>query len=696
MRDSPSRRRSRPAAITIIAPVMPSALCGHSLSAEPAASVSDSTRCRALIDQNIAGVIEVDHEGRFRLVNRRYCEITGYSEDELLRMCFQDITHPDDLAEDVGLFHRALLDGVPYGLEKRYRRKDGGVAWVYLSVTRIDHDPPAVLAMVIDTSERHRAEEAARASEQSYRMLFNSIDAGFCVIEVLFDPASRPIDYVFLETNASFERATGLRDVRGARMRALVPGHEQHWFDIYGDVVRTGNPTRFEQVARALGRWYSVYAFPVGPAGAHRVAVLFEDITARKAAEQRRLFLGDLSEKLAAARDEATVIGTAVDALGRFLETDRCYFVEHVPAENRIAISDNYVRGATPHLPGELRALDFGSPEDWQRITGGDFVVSDVRRHPVTRDNAAAYEAIGVRSYVVQPLKREAPWTAMLVVTDSQPRQWKHDEITLVEEVVARVWPVVERIRTEQALVRAHGQLEHRVRERTRELQETISELEAYSYSISHDLRAPLRAMQTYASILATDCATEMAAEDREYLRRIMAAAERMDRLIRDVLVFSRVARGSMPMERTELGTFIAGVLESYPGLQVANGEIAVAAPLGAVRANPAALTQCVANLLGNAIKFTPPGVPPRIRIWSEAHGPRRRLFVRDNGVGIPPDAQAKIFGLFYQIDPKQDGTGVGLAVVRKAAERMGGAVGVTSRPGEGSTFWIELEAADG
>jgi signal transduction histidine kinase len=236
--------------------------------------------------------------------------------------------------------------------------------------------------------------------------------------------------------------------------------------------------------------------------------------------------------------------------------------------------------------------------------------------------------------------------------------------------------------------------LEASVAERTVKLQETITELETFSYSISHDLRAPLRAMQTFASILASDCGEQIGAEGREYIRRIVAASERMDRLIQDVLVYSRISRNEIPLERVELGAFLTGILESYPQFSSANADFEVVPPLAAVAANSAALTQCVSNLLGNAIKFVRPGVKPVIKIWTETHAARVRLFVRDNGLGIDPAVQEKIFGIFYQVDARRGGTGIGLSVVRKAAERMGGTVGVESSPGGGSTFWIELVRA--
>lgn len=260
---------------------------------------------------------------------------------------------------------------------------------------------------------------------------------------------------------------------------------------------------------------------------------------------------------------------------------------------------------------------------------------------------------------------------------------------------------ITRRKKVEQELDAARRRLEEHARgleasvaERTAKLQETISELETFSYSISHDLRAPLRAMQSFASILASDCGDQVGAEGREYIRRIVGASERMDRLIQDVLVYSRISRNEIPLERIELGSFIAGILESYPQFSSANAHFEVVQPLRPVVANAAALTQCVSNLLGNAIKFVAPGTKPAVRIWTEASGERVKLFVRDNGLGIDAAVHEKIFGIFYQVDARRGGTGIGLSVVRKAAERMSGTVGLSSAPGQGSTFWLELAAA--
>jgi len=124
-----------------------------------------------------------------------------------------------------------------------------------------------------------------------YRALFDAIDHGFCVVEVLFDNQNRPLDYRFLEINATFEAQTGLKDAVGKTMRLLRPDHEAHWFDIYGDIALGGEPRRFEKPAGALGRWYDVYAFRVGTPAQRRVAILFNDITKRKRDEDCLAFL---------------------------------------------------------------------------------------------------------------------------------------------------------------------------------------------------------------------------------------------------------------------------------------------------------------------------------------------------------------------------------------------------------------------
>jgi PAS domain S-box-containing protein len=241
----------------------------------------------------------------------------------------------------------------------------------------------------------------------------------------------------------------------------------------------------------------------------------------------------------------------------------------------------------------------------------------------------------------------------------------------------------------------AHAQnLEKTVAERTAKLNETITDLETFSASISHDLRAPLRSLLGYAQILLEDSGESLSPTGADLLRRIIASADRMETLIGDILKFSRISRGELALDRVDLEGLLSALIEAYPAFQSPSAHVEVRRPLPAVRGNETALTQCFANLLGNAVKYVAPGVRPRIVILAEQRGERVRFWCADNGIGIAPEHHERIFGIFQRLQKGHEGTGVGLALVKKAVERMGGRVGVESELGKGSRFWIELLSA--
>jgi len=229
---------------------------------------------------------------------------------------------------------------------------------------------------------------------------------------------------------------------------------------------------------------------------------------------------------------------------------------------------------------------------------------------------------------------------------------------------------------------------------RASELADANAELEAFAYSVSHDLRTPLRAMQGLGMALEEDCADQLQPEGREYLRRIVAAAKRMDTLILDLLAYTRVGRGAAVHQTVDLDPVFRGVADEAGGSQEG---LVVHAPLGWVRGNPAMVRQIASNLVANAFKFVARGTEPRVEVRSEFLEGRIRVRVSDNGIGIEPAHQARIFGIFERLHgiEQYPGTGIGLALVKKATESMNGSVGVESSLGNGSSFWFELESAD-
>lgn len=239
--------------------------------------------------------------------------------------------------------------------------------------------------------------------------------------------------------------------------------------------------------------------------------------------------------------------------------------------------------------------------------------------------------------------------------------------------------------------------LEQRVAQRTAELEDANEALEAFGYSVSHDLRAPLRAMEGFAQALVEDYGDRLDDTGRGYVRRVAAAARSMDSLIHDLLSYSRLHRVDAELSAVSLSAVVERACEPLAAdLQARGGAIRVEGPLPAVRAHPLMLGQVLGNLFANAVTFVAPGVPPCVRVWAESRGERVRLWIEDNGIGIAPEHHERIFQVFERLHGTESypGTGIGLAIVRRGVERMGGAAGIESIPGDGTRFWIELPAA--
>lgn len=241
-------------------------------------------------------------------------------------------------------------------------------------------------------------------------------------------------------------------------------------------------------------------------------------------------------------------------------------------------------------------------------------------------------------------------------------------------------------------------QAEIQTRQRAEEaLQESNAALEAFSYSVSHDLRAPLRAMQGFGKVLLEDYNTVLDEPGREYAMRIVSASTRMDQLIQDLLVFGRLGHTKLETTPIELDDLVREAIDSIrEELRERNAKVTVNTPLPKVIANKVALGQVLMNLISNGCKFVTPGSIPEVRVRHEFLGDRVKLWIEDNGIGIPLEHHARIFGVFERLHGADDypGTGIGLAIVKKGIERMGGEVGVESEPGKGSRFWILLPKA--
>ncbi|HUK01387.1 MAG TPA: ATP-binding protein [Steroidobacteraceae bacterium] len=246
----------------------------------------------------------------------------------------------------------------------------------------------------------------------------------------------------------------------------------------------------------------------------------------------------------------------------------------------------------------------------------------------------------------------------------------------------------------EQRLAELSATLEKRVAERTLALEEANEALSAFTYSVSHDLRAPLRAIHGFSQLLLEEHATGLSAQANGYLERVIAATLRMESLINDLLQYSRLGREPMAFAPVALDAEVAVALETLAvEIRSRAAVVRVHSPLPVVMGHPVLIAPVLQNLIGNALKFVAPGVHPEVAISAERREQLARVWIADNGIGIAPAHHERIFTVFERLhgSAAYPGTGIGLAIVRKAMERMHGHAGVDSAVGSGSRFWIEL-----
>lgn len=594
-------------------------------------------------------------------------------------LILSDYSIPDFLGLDALSIARAAQPEAPFifisgvlGEERATEAMRAG-ATDYVTKRDLARVPMVVERALREARDRRAAREAATAlalSEERYRSLFNSIESGFCIFEVEFDEKGEARDYLFLEVNPAFERLTGLQDAVGKRMRALAPGHEEHWFKIYGHVARTGEPRRFEQAASALDhRWFDVFAYRVGRPQERRVAVLFNDVT------QRRL------------NDEA---------------------LKESEAHYRFAVELNPQVAWTAGPDGQFDRV----AERWSTWTGtgglGESWTQGVHAEDRPRCVAAWRKAVESGApydveYRILRRNGEVRW----VRSRAFPRR---DESGAIVKWYGTTEDNHERKLAEEGLKRLNETLEQRIMERTAELvraQEALRQsqkLEAMGQltgGVAHDFNNLLTPIIGSLDLLQRRNVGD--ARTKPLIEGALQAAERAKTLVQRLLAFAR--RQPLQPTSVDLAALVKGMGELVASTSGPRIKVTARAPdnLPPAHADANQVEMAILNLAVNARDAMPEGGELHIFAQEEAVGedhpaklpPGRylRLCVADTGTGMDAETLARAVEPFFSTKGIGKGTGLGLSMVHGLAAQLGGGLTLQSKVGVGTRadLWLPV-----
>lgn len=687
-------------------------------------------RFRTLASHAPVGIFLTDPQGDTIFVNESWSAMTGLSLLEAGGGGWANAIHPDDRARVAAGWAEALEQNRASAAEYRFIRADGKVTWVQGQAVQLrDSNGQLVgyIGTVADFTSRKATEERLREREAELRLIATHapIILAHCDAEQRFLFVNRAYAERF---GLTVETVTGrtVREVLGEVVHTRLAPYIARV--LQGETFSFEDEIPYEKIGNRFMR--AAYTPDLAEDGSVRgYLCAITDLSDRRAMEdelRRRTrsleILNRVASQLAAERDLEKVVQSVTDAgrelsgaaFGAFFynvtnETGESYTLytlsgvpreafEKFPMPRATKMFGPTFRGEGAIRIGDVRKDErYGHNAPYQGMPAGHLPVSSYLAVPVISRTGEVLGGLFFGHPEPDRFTEEAERTvsnlaAQAAIAIDNTNLYRALERELREKTQAE-----EGLRQAQQELLAHaGELERRVEARTASLSEAITQMEEFSYSVSHDLRAPLRAMNAYAQALIEDYGTQLDDTARNYLDRIQRSSVRMEKLTHDVLSYSRVARAEIKLGELDLTQMVHDVVAHYRELQEPAARVTVHAPLLRVLGHESSLGQALANLLTNAVKFVTPGVKPEIDVRTESTGERVRIWIQDNGIGIAPEYQERLFQVFERVPTRgtYEGTGIGLAIVRKAVEKMSGTCGVVSDGRSGSRFWIELSKA--
>ena len=606
----------------------------------------------------------------------------------------------------------------------RFERPVDVVSWLILVVTGL---LVSVLNGALHRSRRtaeaafrelKQADEAVRESGDRYHALFDTLIEGFCTIEMIFDAAGKPVDYRFLEINPAFEQQTGLRDAQGKSMRELAPAHEAHWFELYGDVALTGRPVQFENEAKALGRHYDVRAYRIGGAGSRKVAILFNDITERKAAEAR---LKAQLERLNLLQHITRAVGERQDLASIFQVVIRT-LEDQLPMDfgciGLYDVNDNQLTLASVGIKSQPLALELALTEQARvpidanglsRCVRGALVYEpDTRaiRFPFPQRLASA----GLHSLVAAPLAVESKVFGVLIAARREAQGFSSGECEFLKQLSEHVALAAHQVQLYGALQAAYQDL--RQTQQAVMQQERLRTLGQMASGIAHDINNAISPITLYTESLL-EKEPGLSDRARDYLQTIQQAIGDVAETVARLREFYRQREPQLTLHPVHLNGLVEQVLTltrarwndmpQQRGIMI-ELKTELAADLPAILGVESEIRDALTNLIFNAVDALPTGGTLTLRTAltadtggsaaTSAEKPASRLHVEvaDTGVGMDETARRRCLEPFFTTKGER-GTGLGLAMVYGVVQRHSADIEIDSEVGKGTTVRLIFPA---
>ena len=632
-------------------------------------------------------------------------ELLGYARGEFPRTleAWANSAHPDDRDRVMAAVKNHLAKNEPYDIEYRVRKKDGTYRYWWARGTAVRDEkgnPYRWIGAVTDITERKRAEEALRASEEHYRTLFSETLDGICLADaetgIIIDCNPAMASLVCRERAELIGRPQTILHPPQNDKASFSPTFKQHLTDKQDQIIETQVVTRTGDI-----REVEIKANFLNLQGRKLLQGLFHNITERKRAEEELFVRNKIANIFLTATTDEEIYSEVLNVVLEVMESK--YGVVGYIDEDGALIVPSMSR----HIWDKCQVPEktFIFPRDKWGHTSWSRAIREKKTNYTNEVSILTPEGhINITRHISMPIIFQGEVIGLIQVANKET-DYREKDVQLLESLgntfIAPILNVrlqknkeeLSRKRAEEEIRKLNAELEQRVRDRTARLEAANKELEAFSYSVSHDLRAPLRAIDGFSRVILEDYTDKLDDEGKRYLNIIGSNTKKMGQLIDDLLVFSRLGRQELRTSGIDIGRLAKAVSEE---LKLAVPERKLKFTINTLipaQGDQAMIRQVFVNLLSNAVKFTRPKENSVIEVGGANEGDENIYFVKDNGVGFDMQYVNKLFGVFQRLHSAEEfeGTGVGLAIVQRIIHRHGGRVWAEGKVGEGATFYFSL-----